>query len=666
MKTKKIISLLLAICLILTLQPLNTKFAYAVVNELNTALNVAGGTLSFVNDAVHPWIVDSTTDAGRTSAASNINGISYGSTSLTLNAGTLLQNKVLTFDWNVSSETDKDSLNFIVNGTPSTDLLPITGQTGTWSTYKFVVPSTGTYTFTWTYEKDGAVDSGADRGWIDNVKIGDFVHVESVVVSPAVSSCNISFTTQLTASVLPADATNQKIISWASDNTAIATVSSTGLVIGVAQGTAYIVATSAENGEILGEGRVNVQAPVATTGISLDYSQGTLLFDGTAGDSGYLVATITPALASYRTISWFTSAPAIVAITTAGKVTAKSVGTATITARSQTGSFTATCQITVVPNSSLQDQTHLTYTPITLGATTPMTLGWQSSSYIAYSRPPLMPFTSAKGFSVHLEAGKKIRFETGGSTTSVDTYLDIYDASFNRVVFDDDEGNMSYSLIESFVVPTTGIYYILVSGYSYSSKGSFNLYVNEVPPVPVTGVSFNQDTFSVPLTYTLPVPYSVLPGNADTKGVTFTSSNESSITVNTAGEVTGVNPGSSVITVTTVQGGFTDTCLVSVGYTPVASVSYETDAVIVGINYTKTLQYSIQPAAAQLRGVTFTSSNLSVATVSSLGIVKAVGLGNAVITVTTADGGHTDICSVMVVAVNISTCASVTLVAGDV
>ena len=657
MISKKIISLLTVVCLIITLQPFNTKYAYAAVSELDSALNISGGTLAFINDSSHPWIADSTTDSGRISAASNICGLSGTTTTLTLNAGTVSKNKVLEFDWNISSENDKDVLYFVVNNTPYGN---ISGQSGTWETFKYIIPSTGSYTFSWVYSKDNAVDGGKDTCWIDNVGIIDYVPADYVVVTPLNSDVNISFTTQLFASILPENATYNDV-TWSSDDESIATVNAaTGVVTGVSQGLAHIMATTKYDGGIVGEANVNVLPPVATTGVSLDYATGKLL----VGDTGTLVATITPALASYRTITWSTSSSAIVSVTTAGKVTAKAEGTATITATTQTGGFYAQCVITVVAESSLQDQTHLMYTPVSVNSTTPVTLSWQDSSYILYSRPPLIPSTSARGFSIYLEAGQKISFKTGG-TAIIDTYLDLYDASFNRLAYDDDAGDASYSFIDTYFAPYTGIYYLLVSGYSTTSKGSFSLYVSEVAPIPVTGVTFRDDTFSVPLDHTLPLAYSVFPGNADYPGVTFSSSNENSITVNSAGEVTGVAPGSSVITITTVQGGFTDTCIVSVGYTPVTSISYDTDAVMIGLNNTKTLQYTIAPATAQLRGVTFKSSNENVATVNSAGIVTAKALGSAVITVTTDDCAKTDTCSVEVVAVNESTCASVTLIAGN-
>ncbi|HZK38836.1 MAG TPA: Ig-like domain-containing protein [Clostridia bacterium] len=654
---KKGLSLLLALCFVISMLPFGAEKAFAVTNELDLALNVPGGTLSFMNDLDKPWVVDDVSTVGRVSAKTNIVGMSGAQTTLTLNAGYLQKNKVLHFEWDVSSEGGKDLLYFLVNDTPFKTL---SGVTGDWAAVQYIVPANDLYTFKWMYRKDNAVNSGKDSAWVDNVKIVDFVPVDGVIVTSPEPSVDIQFTTQFYAEVVPLDATIQEV-TWASDNTAVATVDSKGLVTGISQGTAYIAATPVDPLGTTGGDQVTVNAPIPTSGVSLNHTSGTLL----VGETGTLVATLTPEHASYRNTTWSSSDNAIATVTTAGLVRGIAPGKVVIRALTQTGNFSAMCNITVVNESKLKDQTHLTYTPVNLGSTTPVTLGWNISHYIQYSRPPLFPVTTAKGFSVYLEEGTKVRFETGGSAIT-DTYLDLYDSDFNRLAFDDDEGRASYSLIEQFLVPQTGTYYLLVSGYGISSTGSFNLYVTEIPPILVTGVVFDQDTFTVPLNYTLPLPYCVLPLDADKQGVSFNSSNPGAITVNAAGEVTGVSSGSSLITVTTAQGGFTATILVSVGYTAVQGISFNTDAVIAGLNKIKALQYTIEPADAQLRGVSFVSNNTSVATVSAAGVVTAVGLGNAIIEVTTSDGGFKDTCSVKVVEVNISTCASVTLVAGDV
>jgi len=69
------------------------------------------------------------------------------------------------------------------------------------------------------------------------------VAVTGVTMSPTTASVAVSGTQQLTATVAPSNATN-KSVSWSSGNTGIATVNSSGLVTGIAAGSATITVTS--------------------------------------------------------------------------------------------------------------------------------------------------------------------------------------------------------------------------------------------------------------------------------------------------------------------------------------------------------------------------------------------------------------------------------------
>ncbi|WP_276380217.1 Ig-like domain-containing protein [Flavobacterium sp. H4147] len=71
------------------------------------------------------------------------------------------------------------------------------------------------------------------------------VAVTSVSLSPSTASLTVGGTQQLTATILPSNATN-KSVSYSSNNTGVATVNSSGLVTAVSNGTATITVTTAD------------------------------------------------------------------------------------------------------------------------------------------------------------------------------------------------------------------------------------------------------------------------------------------------------------------------------------------------------------------------------------------------------------------------------------
>jgi len=140
----------------------------------------------------------------------------------------------------------------------------------------------------------------------------------------------------------------------------------------------------------------------------------------------------------------------------------------------------------------------------------------------------------------------------------------------------------------------------------------------------------------------------ITPSNASNQNVTWSSSNSGVATI-ANGLVTAKAAGSAIIIVTTVDGGKTAFCTVTVSATAVAviGVSLNKTSTALAVNSTETLTPTILPSNATNRNVTWSSSNSSVATVVN-GMVIAKTAGTATITVTTADGGKTATCSVTV------------------
>jgi endoglucanase len=176
---------------------------------------------------------------------------------------------------------------------------------------------------------------------------------------------------------------------------------------------------------------------------------------------------------------------------------------------------------------------------------------------------------------------------------------------------------------------------------------------NEPSPVvnvPVTGVSVSPTTATVNKGVTTTLTAMVTPSNATNKSVTWSSSNTAAASVSSSGVVTGVNAGTAIITVKTVDGAFTATSNVTVTNinVPVTGVSVSPATLSLIQGQTSTLTATVTPSNATNKNVTWSSSQPSFATVNSSGVVTAVAAGSSIITVTTVDGGFTATSSVTV------------------
>ena len=167
--------------------------------------------------------------------------------------------------------------------------------------------------------------------------------------------------------------------------------------------------------------------------------------------------------------------------------------------------------------------------------------------------------------------------------------------------------------------------------------------------VNVTGVTLDQSTADMKVGGTLPLTATVTPADATDKSVTWSSSDETVATV-AGGTVTAHKAGTATITVTTVDGSFTDDCVVTVTNYDVESVALNRSKLTLAITgYPSfTLVPTITPANATIKTVKWTSSDESVATVSAAGLVTAQAAGTANITVTTDDQSKTAVCVVNV------------------
>ncbi len=171
----------------------------------------------------------------------------------------------------------------------------------------------------------------------------------------------------------------------------------------------------------------------------------------------------------------------------------------------------------------------------------------------------------------------------------------------------------------------------------------------EILPVAVSSVSVDSDSLSLKVGEEHTLVATILPENADSKAVTWSSDNTEVATVD-AGVVTAVSAGTATITVTTTDGGKTTVCEITVSNeNEVSSVSVEPESLSLKVGEEYTLVATVLPEDADDPSVTWSSDNTEVATVDeSTGVVTAVSAGVANITVTTIDGEKTAVCEITV------------------
>ena len=146
----------------------------------------------------------------------------------------------------------------------------------------------------------------------------------------------------LVATILPTDTTMEKVLTWSSDNDAVAMVDQQGKVTALTAGKATITVTTVNNKTATCEVTVKKQE-VPIESVALNTDKAVLR----AGNTITLTATINPANTTMnKALVWTTSAENVAKVDQQGKVTAVGAGEAIITVKTVNGK-TATCKVSV-------------------------------------------------------------------------------------------------------------------------------------------------------------------------------------------------------------------------------------------------------------------------------------------------------------------------------
>jgi uncharacterized protein YjdB len=175
------------------------------------------------------------------------------------------------------------------------------------------------------------------------------IPVAVVSVTPSSASLQVGATVQLSATTR--DSNNNvltgRVIGWSSGNSAIATVSSSGLV--TAKGAGSVSIAAASEGQT-GSATITVSAPAPVPVATVSVSPATPSLQ--VGDTLRLSATtrdVSNNVLTGRVVSWTSSNPAVATVSTSGLATALAAGTVQINATSELKIGIATLTISAAP-----------------------------------------------------------------------------------------------------------------------------------------------------------------------------------------------------------------------------------------------------------------------------------------------------------------------------
>ena len=324
------------------------------------------------------------------------------------------------------------------------------------------------------------------------------------------------------------------------------------------------------------------------TGVKVDPTTATIEI----GEKKQLTATVSPSNATNKTVTWSSSNDSVAKVSSTGEITGKAVGTANIIAKTSNG-LTAKCAVTVKANQI----------------------------------PPTGISVSPTSATIEVGATKKLTATVSPSTAT--------NKSVTWVTSDSKIAEVSSDgVVTGKAVGTATITAKTVNNLTATAK--ITVEAGVILPSGIT-VSPTSDTIQVGKTVTLKA--TVSPTNATDKTVRWSSSAENIAKVSGSGIVTGVSAGTATITAKTTN-GLKAVATITVTSSTIAptGIQLEPETAMIGVSEKLTLTATVLPANATDKSVRWTSSDSTIAAVSSYGVVTGKSVGTVTITARTSNG----------------------------
>lgn len=479
---------------------------------------------------------------------------------------------------------------------------------------------------------------------------------------------------------IEADAPSWTGLVWQSSDESIARVDANGNVTGVSEGQAVIQATAKDDDSIFARTTVSVRVPIQK--MTMSTASLTLLVGADAASTqATLQCVVEPANAFHQQAEWTSSNNAVATVDENGTVTAHSAGSATITAKSTDPTMpwlSATCRVTVGQAvTGITINYDVVSVPVKGSATLSAKIApanasnrgvvWTSSdenvaSVSAYGSvqgisegEAVITATAADGSGVTgvctvkvVKPVTAVKIPTGKYTVSVQESLNLKasvepaDATVKEMIWTSSNPDVATVSREGKVagVMPGRARITATSAEQRAGVPSKSASVEVVVIQPVKSVAMGSDKLTIAKYGHGQLSARVLPANATNKTLTWNSSNPNIVSVDSRGNLSAKAVGSATITCATTDGTkLNASCQVTV-IQGVQQISPKTARQGVTEGKTTTVSFNISPADATNKKLSFESSDRSIATVDSNGVVTGVKAGTVTITARSTDGSN--------------------------
>ena len=438
---------------------------------------------------------------------------------------------------------------------------------------------------------------------------------------------------QLLATVSPADATD-KSLRWSSSDPAVATVSSSGLVTGLREGTAVVTAETADGGH-RASCTVNVQAKeIPVSELRLDWPA--FVYIGVGEEASVeLRALLQPENATEKRVFWYIHNPLVASMDIPFEIkwvdADQPIRVTGLTPGQQT-------EIGVISRDSMEDWSTLDLDadPQTILDALDNPIGAVATITVSADNVPTQSINPVGESHLVMERGETAILNARVSPANASNKV-VRWTSRTPCLTVDQSGNLT--ALDS---PGGEVW-----AEAWTENGCWEHAVYTVSVLPAAaGVTLSAPTTTLRVGEGMQASAYVYPSGAVERGVTWQSSDPAVATVDADGVVTAHAEGTVRVTAESIDGGFTDSLELRVVPTPVSvnGIELSQTAMILPEGGARSLEVTVLPLASANRGWSWTSSDDGVAVVEAQEAggctVRAKGSGTATITFRTADGNR--------------------------